>query len=30
MHRVGVNEFVDKPYTFDGVAEKLENIMAAA
>lgn len=30
MHRVGVNEFVDKPYTFDGVAEKLETIMAAA
>jgi signal transduction histidine kinase/CheY-like chemotaxis protein len=30
MHRVGVNDFVDKPYTFDGVAERLENIMAAA
>jgi signal transduction histidine kinase len=30
MHRVGVNDFVDKPYTFDGVAEKLENLMEAA
>ncbi len=30
MHRVGVKDFVDKPYAFDGVAEKLENLMAVA
>jgi signal transduction histidine kinase len=30
MHRVGVRYFVDKPYAFEGVAEKLENLIAAA
>jgi CheY-like chemotaxis protein len=30
MHRVGVSHFVDKPYVFEGVAEKLEDIIAAA
>lgn len=29
MHRVGVSHFVDKPYTFEGVAEKLEDLIAA-
>jgi signal transduction histidine kinase/CheY-like chemotaxis protein len=30
MHRVGVSHFIDKPYAFEGVAEKLENVIAAA
>ena len=30
MHRVGVRDFVDKPYAFEGVAEKLEDLIAPA
>ena len=30
MHRVGVSHFVDKPYAFEGVAEKLEDLIAPA